>query len=224
MHNKTVVPLAGFLITFGGWWIWTLALAGLMKPSKSYPLYPIYQDFIDGFGRSLLWWLVLFLTLASATLLEIGVSSIRKTFWPTDTEVFQVLQNDKACRERFEDAVRADEEGREVVMGVKAEVKTSAEKRREGEIQELLDRPRVMTATATDVDSEVVRSPVEVVEGPGSRRASGQQLTRRQVSIDISRHNIGMVPRAAASLPKTRHSVDIAEVLGLDPDAWMRRE
>jgi phospholipid-translocating ATPase len=215
MHNKTLVPLAGFLITVGGWWIWTLALAGLMKPSKSYPLYPVYQDFIDGFGRSLLWWLVLFLTLASATLLEIGVSSIRKTFWPTDTEVFQVLQKDKACRERFEEAVLADEEGREVVMGVKVEVKKSAEeKRREGEIQELLDRPRVMTATATDVDSEVVRSPIEIVDGPGSRSASGQQLTRRQVSIDISRENIGMVPRASASLPKTRHSIDIAEVLG----------
>jgi phospholipid-translocating ATPase len=215
MHNKTLVPLAGFLITVGGWWIWTLTLAGLMKPSKSYPLYPVYQDFIDGFGRSLLWWLVLFLALASATLLEIGVSSIRKTFWPTDTEVFQVLQKDKACRERFEEAVRADEEGREVVMGVKAEVKTSAEeKRREGEIQKLLDKPRVMTATATDVDSEVVRSPVEVVEGPGrSRRASGQQLTRRQVSIDISRNNIGIVHRTSAPLPKTRRSIDIAEVL-----------
>src|SRR6266536_2787239 len=140
MHNKTVVPLAGFLITVGGWWIWTLTLSGLMKPSKSYPLYPVYQDFIDGFGRSFLWWLVLFLALASATLLEIGVSSIRKTFWPTDTEVFQMLQKDKACRERFEEAVLADEEGGEVVMGIKAEMKTSAEvKRREGEIQELLD-------------------------------------------------------------------------------------
>jgi phospholipid-translocating ATPase len=37
---------------------------------------------------------------------EFGVASIRKTFWPVDTDVFQELQKDKALRRRFEISCR----------------------------------------------------------------------------------------------------------------------
>lgn len=215
MHNKTYMSAIGWLISVGGWFLWTVFLSAVYKPGKMYPLYPIKDGFINFFGHDLLWWMVLVLSLASLILLEIGVSSLRKSFWPTDTDVFQALQNDKLIRQRFEETVRAEQEGGgEVEMGRE---KTSVEVRREGEIQELLDRPRVMDGAVTD--AEVVRSPVEMNQSSVIRSASGSHLTRRKFSTDGHGGRGGateeyeMLTRSSVP-PKTRHSVDIAEILG----------
>ena len=92
-------------------------------------------------------------------------------------------------------------------MEMRREKRTSAEVQREGEIQELLDRPRVMDASG---EAEVVVSDVNV-----KRSASGH-LVRRKFSVDVSRSDelIEMTSPRSAVLPKTRHSVDIAEILG----------
>ena len=215
MHNKTYMSALGWLISIGGWFLWTVFLSAVYKPGKMYPLYPIKDGFIKFFGQDLLWWMVLALSLACLTLLEIGVSSVRKAFWPTDTDVFQALQKDKLIRQRFEETIRAEQEGGgEVEM---AKEKTSMEARREGEIQELLDRPRVMAGAITD--AEVVRSPVEMNESSVIRSASGSHLTRRKFSTDGhggkggATEEIELVARNSVP-PKTRHSVDIAEILG----------
>jgi phospholipid-translocating ATPase len=215
MHNKTVISAAGWIISIGGWFLWTLLLSIVYKPGKTYPLYPIKDGFLKFFGHDLLWWMVLALTLGSLILLEIGVSSVRKACWPTDTDVFQELQKDKVIRQRFEETIRAEQEGGGEVE--KRNKKNSMEARREGEIQELLDRPRLMTGGITD--AEVVRSPVEMNESSMIRSASGSHLTRRKFSTDgyggrgRVTEEFEMVTRNSVS-PKTRHSVDIAEVLG----------
>lgn len=201
MHNKTSVSALGWVLSVGGWFLWTAVLSAIFKPNKTFPLYPIYQDFTDHYGRNFTWWLVLFLTLAALTLFELGVSSGRKTFWPTDVDVFQELQKDPIIRARFEETVRKDAEGGgrgEVEMGREQEKNISEEEMlREGEIQELLDRPRVMTAA--------------VEPGSVSRSATGS-LHRRRISTDVGTE-IEMSPRIPGK-PPFRHSVDIAEVLG----------
>jgi phospholipid-translocating ATPase len=215
MHNKTRMSAVGWSVSIGGWFLWTLFLSAVYKPGKNYPLYPIKDGFIKFFGDDLLWWMVLALTLACLILFEIGVSSVRKTFWPTDTDVFQVLQKDKIIRQRFEETIRAEKEGGcEVEKGME---KASMEARREGEIQDLLDRPRVMDGAITD--AEVVRSPVELSGSGVFRSASGGHLTRRKFSTDGYGGRGGATEEfelAARSTvpPKTRHSVDIAELLG----------
>jgi phospholipid-translocating ATPase len=194
MHNKTLITALGWVISVGGWFMWNILLSLIMKikGNKNYLLYPVAKGFLHQFGTNLLWWLVLILTLAALIVLELGVSSVRKAFWPTDTDVFQEFQKDKFIKKRFEDT--AGGEG-EVEMG--REGKSSVDAEREGEIQELLERPRVM-------DEGLLKSPVEP-----ERTASGRSLTRRKFSVDVER---GMGSGAVS--PKTRHSVDIAEVLG----------
>jgi phospholipid-translocating ATPase len=215
MHNKTYMSALGWLISIGGWFLWTVFLSAVYKPGKMYPLYPIKDGFIKFFGHDLLWWMVLALSLACLILLEVGVSSVRKAFWPTDTDVFQALQKDKLIRQRFEETIRAEQEGSgEVEM---AREETSMQARREVEIQELLDRPRVMAGAVTD--AEVVRSPVEMNESSVIRSASSNHLTRRKFSTDGHGGRGGameeyeLVARKSVP-PKTRHSVDIAEILG----------
>jgi phospholipid-translocating ATPase len=207
MHNKTRVAAAGWLISVGGWWVWTLALSSGVPPEakKTIISYPIKNNFIHGYGADLQWWLAIFITLTSFLVFELAVSSIRKTWWPTDTDTFQVLQKDPIIRQRFEETVRSEEEGKgSVEMGRE---KTSADVQREGEIQELLDRPRVMDGNgegaASDVQVHVARS------------ASGH-LTRRKFSVDVARseEHIEMTSPRSAVVPKMRHSVDIAEILG----------
>jgi len=211
MHNKTYMSAIGWLISIGGWFLWTLFLSAVYKPGKMYPLYPIKDGFIKFFGHDLLWWIVLTISISCLILLEIGVSSVRKAFWPTDTDVFQALQKDKFIKQRFEETVRAEQEG-EMAKG-----KTSMEARREGEIQALLDRPRVMDGTLTDVG--VVRSPVDMNESSVFRSASGNHLTRRKFSTDGHGGRGGvseeyeMTARGSVP-PRTRHSVDVAELLG----------
>jgi hypothetical protein len=91
-------------------------------------------------------------------------------------------------------------EGGGVEMGREEGKKTSEEIMREGEIQELLSRPRIMDG-------------VEAVDfGAPSRSARGS-LHRRRISTDVvSPVEIEMGTRSTS---KTfTHSVDIAEVLG----------
>lgn len=192
---------------------WNILLSFAFKPrsSQTYPLYPVANGFLVHWGRNLLWWLVLLLTLASLVLLELGISSIRKAFWPTDTEIFQELQKDKIIKRRFEETVRAEEEGGEVEMGT--DVKTSLEAAREGEIQELLDRPRAVM----DGSADLVKSPVETEPQAQMQRSGSGHLTKRKFSTDVQNiEEFEMVPtrRAGNVPPKTRHSVDIAEVMG----------
>ncbi len=218
MHNKTWISALGWLLSVGGWFLWTLVLSALYKHGGGwYLLYPVADSFLQLFGKNPLWWLSLVLTLAAVILFEIGVSSLRKTFWPTDIDLFQELQKDKIIRERFEETIRRDDEGGgEVEM---RKEKLSIEARREGEIQELLNRPRVMgDGPVSDANGEVVRSPVEVKAMGGMMRSGTGSLKQRKFSMDMST----MAAQAEETIetsttrtrsPTTRHSIDIAELL-----------
>ncbi|KAG9239039.1 putative phospholipid-transporting ATPase [Amylocarpus encephaloides] len=207
MHNKTLIPALGWFISVGGWFMWNILLSFAFKPtsSKTYPLYPVANGFLTRFGRNILWWLVVLLTLGCVVLLELGVSSIRKTFWPTDTDIFQELQKDNIIRRRFEETVRLEEEGDRVEVEVERE-KTSLD--REGEIQDLLDERR---REILDADGEILKSPTDAEVNPP--RMSSGNLTRRKFSTDTAMHN-EEIELSTRTNPSTRHPVDIAEVLG----------
>ncbi|PBP27981.1 p-type ATPase, partial [Diplocarpon rosae] len=185
MHNQTFIPALGWVLSVGTWFCWTLLLAVVFEPNKSYLLYPVKDGFLHSYGRDILWWLVLILTQVALTLLELGVSSVRKSFWPTDVELFQELQNDPVIRQRFEEAVRRSEDGdvrtREAETEVPGGEKTHLEEqaRREGEIKDLLSRPRVMRGHSEGGDAKGLRSVVNLNEATASGQ---QQLTRRKFS------------------------------------------
>lgn len=186
-----------------------MLLSLIFAPNKTYPLYAIKDGFTIGYGRDLLWWAVLLLMLAAVILLELGVSSIRKAFWPTDIDLFQELQRDPGVRRRFEESLRREEDGGMVeVEGEEGRGRSVEEQRREVEIQELLDRPRVMDAA--DLDG-VLKSPIEVGDNNG-------HLSRRKPSLDPNSEvgnaaGIEFEVRDAAG-PTTSYSVDAVDGLG----------
>ncbi|TVY32279.1 putative phospholipid-transporting ATPase, partial [Lachnellula subtilissima] len=178
MHNKTWITAFGWVISVGGWFMWNILLSLMMKikGNKNYLLYPVAKGFLTRFGSNLLWWLVFFLTLTAVIVLELGMSSVRKAFWPTDTDVFQELQKDVLIKKRFEETARGEGD---VEMGKEERErgKNSFDAEREGEIQELLERPRVM-----DDHGGLVKSPVDPEES--TKKGS---LTRRKFSVDAER-------------------------------------
>jgi hypothetical protein len=103
-------------------------------------------------------------------------------------------------RKRFEETLKKEDEGT-VGNGEdeKEEKASGEEQQREGDIQDLLDRPRIMSS-----GDKMMTSPVEVDDNSTlSRSSSGHHLTRRKASVDVPREEVEM-----------RGSIDISEVLG----------
>ena len=115
-------------------------------------------------------WLTLIVIVSSAWIFEIAVRCLRGLWSGSDVEVFQELEKDPIIKRRFEFASNSDGRTRELsrrpsewVDEARAEMKdmprtAEDQKKREVEVQELLNRPRVMFADrSTDTSSGVRR-------------------------------------------------------------------
>lgn len=167
VHNKTIIPIAGCLITLTGYWIWNIVISSVFSyTNKTRPLYHIKDGFIYHHGRDITWWLILLLTILSVLVFELGVQSLRKTFFPTDTDIFQVLQKDPAIRKRFEDTLKREEEGWNM---------PEEEKEQDIGVEDIL-APK--TKEEVDVQLQAVQA---------SKKPRGRALfTRRRRSVDES--------------------------------------
>lgn len=123
MFNKTFLSLGSWLATVVGWFVWQILLSYIFRSGRVYPLYPVKNGFLHTFGTNILWWLVVLLGLACLIVVELGLSSIQKAFWPTDVDIFQELQRDALIRKRFEDALQAesDDSGADILTEIQTE-------------------------------------------------------------------------------------------------------
>jgi len=147
----------GIFLAIGGWLLWNLVLA-LTYHSSMNPEYYVKGSLFHTFGRNALWWLVLLLTVTACLAYEVAVRALKHALFPTDVETFQTLEEDLGVRKRFEEA-SAPWLGNGSQSG-SAESKGEAEEqaRREREVQDLLDKPRVME------EGRMMKGGVETVE------------------------------------------------------------
>ncbi|KAK0302813.1 drs2 neo1 protein [Friedmanniomyces endolithicus] len=144
---RTYMAALGVFLAIGGWLLWNIVLA-LAYHSGMNPQYYVKGSLFHTFGRNALWWLVLLLTVTTCLAYEVAVRALKHAFFPTDVETFQTLEEDSGVRKRFEEAsapwLRAG--GRCEGQDGRVESLREAEEqaRREREVQELLDKPRVM--------------------------------------------------------------------------------
>ena len=104
-RNRTAMAAVGWVLSVGGWWLWNLILAKIYRNQTS-PEYFVKGNLYEGFGRSLLWWLTLIVSVVACLGLEVVVRAAKCAVWPTDTEVFQTLEGDASATARFEEASR----------------------------------------------------------------------------------------------------------------------
>ncbi|KAF2489741.1 phospholipid-translocating P-type ATPase [Lophium mytilinum] len=143
-HTRTLLILIPLICSIGGWWLWNLLLAVLYNPHA--PIYHVRNAFTHTFGANALWWLTLVLILACVVVFELGVASLRATFYTQDVDVFRELEKDEGVRRRFEEAARGEMPvslvgvgvGEVEVKGVERVKTREEEERREGEVAEML--------------------------------------------------------------------------------------
>ncbi|TDZ19402.1 putative phospholipid-transporting ATPase DNF3 [Colletotrichum orbiculare MAFF 240422] len=92
MENKTVIILAGWIISVGGWFLWNIILSGLFR--NELRIYQIRRAFLDNFGRTLNFWAVVFVALSAVIVLELLINAIRRVYWPQDVDYMQRLERD----------------------------------------------------------------------------------------------------------------------------------
>ncbi|KAI9831322.1 MAG: hypothetical protein M1819_005096 [Sarea resinae] len=178
LHNKSITCAIALLLSIGGWFLWNVVLSGIYPTNT---LYNVKDGLFQRFGTDGLWWLTLVVIVAACLAFEIAVTSLRATYMPTDVDIFQEYEQDLEIRKRFEEAA-SEELQQGWSRGKKkpsVEIDTDAE--REGEIQELLDQPRVM-----EQDRTPVALPRSISHSHSSISLGSLDRARRRGSADIA--------------------------------------
>lgn len=105
MHNKSVFAILSIFLCVGAAFLWNIFLAGVY--SRTTP-YKVRAGFFFGFGQNATWWITLIFIVICVYLFESGVLAIRKALFPTDTDVFQELEDNKFHKVRFQEAANPE--------------------------------------------------------------------------------------------------------------------
>ncbi|KAL9640409.1 MAG: hypothetical protein Q9164_000291 [Protoblastenia rupestris] len=145
VHNKTYTCVTAIVLSIGGWFLWNIMLSAFYTDNV---IYNVREGLLQRFGRNVLWWLTLTLILTACWALEIVVKVFKNIWLPSDADCFRELEKDVTIRQRFAQAASMNdvhEHANKQVSGASQRVRTREEERqREGEVQEILDRPRHM--------------------------------------------------------------------------------
>jgi len=193
LHNKSFTCAIAIFLSVGGWFLWNIVLSAVYKNNV---IYNVRAGLLHRFGHNVLWWLTLIVIVACCVMLEVTFRSMRAAWWPTDVDVFQALEQDRDIRRRFEEA--AASELRQGLGGCpkRPSLETAneaAEAKREDEIQDLLDRPRVMEEGR--LEAQVLRR----------RHSSAEHDDEGTMATENGKCGPGEVA--------VRHSVEIQELL-----------
>ncbi|KAF3804416.1 putative phospholipid-transporting ATPase DNF3 [Colletotrichum gloeosporioides] len=90
MENKTLIILAGFLLSVGGWFLWCILLSVIHKARSG--IYFVHREFLDNFGNTLNFWAVLFIILSAVIVFELLFNAIRRVYFPQDVDFMQRLE------------------------------------------------------------------------------------------------------------------------------------
>lgn len=91
LHHRTIITFGGLFLSIAGWFVWDLFLSGIY--AKGPAPYVVRGQFIEGFGKSKMWWLMVFIILSALIVFELSVSAIRKSLWPTDQDLMQEVEH-----------------------------------------------------------------------------------------------------------------------------------
>lgn len=163
IHNKSILCVIVMTISLGGWFLWNIILSRLYNNASGKGVYDVRNNFLTRIGDYLPFWVVLLLAVSAVLLFELTVSAVRALLFPTDVDIFQEFEQDREIRKRFEEAAAMELQQGWDRGSKKSSFELAREaadmEARERQVQELLDRPRVMTKIASGQEEEM-----EVVE------------------------------------------------------------
>ncbi|KAL8940183.1 MAG: hypothetical protein Q9211_002401 [Gyalolechia sp. 1 TL-2023] len=204
VQNKSITCAIAVILSIGCWFLWNLVLSTMYSSNV---IYNVRDGFIDRFGRNLLWWLTLILILVICCALEVGVKVLKVAFLPEDEDVFRELEQDDGAIKRLERAAaiglkEQPEDERRPGEGATRIRTHEEEERREGEMQELLDRPRLMpeqSGVRRRQFSTDVAQDIEVADGNTAAHMGYDEGKGKEISSPIQellRKGFGQVRRS----------------------------
>ena len=209
LHNKTYTCAIVLVVSIGGWFMWNLILSAVYVNNT---IYDVKDGFLDRWGKNPLWWLCVVLILICVWVFELAVKYLRICWKASDVDVFRLLENDKVYWERIQASAKdplGSLDGAQ--MSKVARLRTAEEQaEREGEVQELLDQPRVMVDYEGHEDGGGLRrrysdhdGNTEIIEldnldtSKGHKGKGMDRNPRRSVDVsDILRKGFGSVRRS----------------------------
>ena len=200
VHNKSITCALAMFLSIGGWFAWNLVLSSMYSNNV---IYNVRDGFLDRFGRNALWWLTLILIVLSCCGLEIGAKALKVAFMPEDEDVFRELEKDAAARERLERAAAIGLKDRSN-DDVRREETHEEQERREGEVQQLLNRPRVMLDQAgvrkrqlsTDMAQDIEMVDVDRADQSDDDRDNGKSKELSSPVQEMLKRGFGHVRRS----------------------------
>lgn len=194
IHNKSILAAIVIFISVGGWFLWNIILSRRYNSSDGKGIYDVRDNLLTKTGQNLAFWVVLLLSIAAVVLFEIMVSTIRATLFPTDVDIFQEYEQDLEIRKRFEEAAASELQQGWDHGNKKSSFELSREaaemEAREKQVQELLDRPRVMTKTASGNEAS------QMMEVELQNAADEAPTTRRSLDVhDLFSKGFGAIKK-----------------------------
>ena len=184
IHNKTYTSAISMVLSVGGWFLWMIILSSQYHNNV---IYDVKRGFQERFGRNALWWLTLILVMAACWVLEIGVKAAQCSWFPSDADCFRELEKDPVIKKKFEHAAAMDFNSSTTVdplddrEDLPNQRTAEEDQQREGEVQEMLSRPRQQTRGASGAESEV-----ETVAALRKRQHSEPEVKAQEYKVSFA--------------------------------------
>lgn len=101
MKNRNSLAFASMLISCLGWLLWCCLLPAIHSED---PIYDVKTGLFDRFGRDVTWWASILVLTVLPLLLNIIVSTVKASFWPSDSDIFAELEKRDDIRKKLEHA------------------------------------------------------------------------------------------------------------------------
>jgi len=99
MRNRNWVAFVSVTLSCGGWLLWVIALPVI---NKSDGIYDVPYGFIHHFGRDVTFWCTCFILALLPITLDIVYQTFKRTFWPSDVDIFAELEKKDEVRKKLE--------------------------------------------------------------------------------------------------------------------------
>lgn len=226
IHNKTITCVIAMGLSIGGWWLWNILLSLFYGSNE---VYAVLRGFLNRFGRNNSWWASLVLIVVAVWAFELAIRCLKSRVMETDVEIFQQLEKDKSVRERLDEHARMRtslpknggpsrrpsewvEETRRINRA--SDPSGSNQLQREGEVQELLNRPRIMFAErAANAGSGMRRRQHSESEERSGNTTLSEANHRPEAAADDDERDKGHVAPSPKESPLSARRLDVHEML-----------
>ncbi|KAK9377760.1 uncharacterized protein V1513DRAFT_435181 [Lipomyces chichibuensis] len=144
MHNRSYLNFGSITISISGWFLWTFFLTNIYPEKVS--LYVVKDTLVETFGPDLTWWGTFFVCCGVPVVFDLILVSVRAGLFPSDTDVFQQIEQDPDLRDRLEKEAQmelanswANDKRRQKRLQKSAEREAALQKGDEAEEQEILE-------------------------------------------------------------------------------------